>query len=114
MLAKAESKCPSKREGGSLGYFPRGEMSKDFEAVIFNPETTLETLIGPFKSTSGWHIAVIHDRFLPTEEHIKEEEERKKQRDESTGKNGAKQAASVGRCKLDPSLKAPCFQPLNL
>ena len=23
-------------------------------------------------------------------------------------------AYAVGRCKLDPSLKAPCFQPLNL
>jgi len=99
LMAKAESKCPSKREGGSLGYFPRGEMSKDFEAVIFNPETPLETLIAPFKSTSGWHIAVIHDRFLPTEEHIKEQEEKKKQRDESTGKNGAKQAASEEREK---------------
>lgn len=53
-LAKENSDCPSKEQGGSLGSFPRGQMVKAFEDAAFSQETNA---IGPVVETMfGYHI----------------------------------------------------------
>ena len=52
-LAQEESKCPSKKKGGDLGWFGRGKMVREFENLAFS----LKKLdIGIVKTQFGWHI----------------------------------------------------------
>jgi parvulin-like peptidyl-prolyl isomerase len=46
--------------GGNLGYFPRGEMVDEFDAVVF--KLNLNETSGIFRTSFGFHIAKIHDR----------------------------------------------------
>ena len=52
-LAEKCSLCPSRQNGGDLGYFERGEMVKEFEDACFDNEVgqivTVETQF-------GWHL----------------------------------------------------------
>ena len=59
-LAKANSDCPSKSSGGSLGAFGRGQMVKEFEDVAF----TLEPgkVSDPVKTQFGWHLILVTKR----------------------------------------------------
>lgn len=59
-LAKRFSSCPSKRDGGSLGWFGRGQMVKAFEDAAFNGRKG-ET-VGPVKTEFGWHLIRIVDQ----------------------------------------------------
>ena len=53
-IAKEHSDCPSKKEGGDLGTFPRGQMVKAFEDAAFSQATNT---IGPVVETPfGFHI----------------------------------------------------------
>ncbi len=54
-LARNFSDCPSKAEGGDLGWFGRGRMVPDFEDVIFG--LNLNEYSEPFQTRFGWHIA---------------------------------------------------------
>lgn len=47
-------------QGGSLGWFPLGEMVEEFEANVqpMEPGQTSEI----FRSVFGWHIATLHDK----------------------------------------------------
>ena len=49
-LAEKISLCPSRANGGDLGYFERGEMIKEFEDVCFDTEggdlATVDTNFG--------------------------------------------------------------------
>ena len=58
-LAKRFSKCPSKSKGGSLGWFKRGEMVKEFEDACFNGKTGD---IVKVKTEFGYHIIKIVDQ----------------------------------------------------
>lgn len=52
-LAMDESKCPSKKRGGDLGWFGRGKMVKEFENFSFNLK---KGDLGIVKTQFGWHV----------------------------------------------------------
>jgi parvulin-like peptidyl-prolyl isomerase len=54
-LAKQHSSCPSKKRGGDLGWFTRGQMVKEFENAAFSLEKNVVTK-EPVKTQFGYHI----------------------------------------------------------
>lgn len=52
-LAKKWSSCPSKKKGGDLGWFAKGDMVPEFDAVCFtaNPGD-----LSVCKTEFGWHV----------------------------------------------------------
>ncbi len=53
-LARKFSICPSKKKGGDLGEFRRGQMVKGFDDVVFKRE--LLKVHGPIKTKFGYHL----------------------------------------------------------
>lgn len=72
--AKKYSKCPSKANGGDLGYFTRGKMVKEFENASFELEKG--QMSEPVKTSFGYHIIEVLDK---KEEEISPFEEVKEQ-----------------------------------
>jgi len=58
-LAKEKSLCPSGKKGGSLGWFSRGQMVREFENSAFSGKKG--AIIGPVKTQFGYHIIRIND-----------------------------------------------------
>ena len=58
-VAREKSKCPSKKNGGSLGWFGRGQMVKEFEQAAFSMEKG--EISKPVKTQFGWHIIKVDD-----------------------------------------------------
>ena len=58
--AKEYSQCPSKAQGGDLGYFGRGMMVKEFETAAFDGEVGKVT--DPVKTQFGWHLIKVVDK----------------------------------------------------
>ena len=54
LLAKRFSTCPSKKQGGNLGEFGRGDMVKGFDDVVF--KKSLNEVHGPVKTRFGYHL----------------------------------------------------------
>lgn len=74
-LAKKNSDCPSKEQGGDLGTFTRGQMVKPFEDAAFSQQ---KNAIGPVVETDfGFHIIQVLERKSP--EVVKLDGETKKQ-----------------------------------
>ncbi len=61
LMARTLSDDPSaQRNGGDLGYFPREQMVKEFADAAF--DAPLGAIVGPVKTTFGYHIIKVHDR----------------------------------------------------
>ncbi|MBR2068455.1 MAG: peptidylprolyl isomerase [Candidatus Gastranaerophilales bacterium] len=58
--AKEYSSCPSGKQGGDLGYFPKGVMVKPFEDAAFSAEVNKVT--DPVQTQFGWHLIKVTDR----------------------------------------------------
>jgi len=62
-LAKSNSDCPSKKNGGDLGTISRGEMVKPFEDAAFTQD---KNVIGPVVETEfGYHIIQVLEHNPP-------------------------------------------------
>ncbi|MCO4798907.1 MAG: peptidylprolyl isomerase [Colwelliaceae bacterium] len=53
-MAKKFSTCPSKKKGGDLGEFKKGQMVKAFDDVVF--KRAVLTVHGPIKTRFGFHL----------------------------------------------------------
>jgi len=58
--AKKYSLCPSKANGGDLGYFGRGMMVKPFEKGAFEGE--IGKVSEPVQTQFGWHLIKVVDK----------------------------------------------------
>ena len=58
-IAAIKSICPSRKNGGNLGWFGRGRMVKEFEAIAFS--TPKGQISKPFKTQFGWHVIKVID-----------------------------------------------------
>ncbi|MEA9975692.1 MULTISPECIES: peptidylprolyl isomerase [unclassified Pseudomonas] len=59
-IAKANSSCPSSRQGGDLGSFGPGQMVKEFDSVVFS--APINAVQGPVKTQFGYHLLEVTSR----------------------------------------------------
>ncbi|MBF0543497.1 MAG: peptidyl-prolyl cis-trans isomerase [Candidatus Riflebacteria bacterium] len=59
-LAKANSKCPSSKEGGDLGFFATGQMVPEFDEAAQSAE--IGKVVGPIKTKFGYHLIKVIER----------------------------------------------------
>lgn len=68
--AKQHSKCPSKAQGGNLGYFEEGKMVPEFEAAAFNMKQN--EISSPIKTQFGYHLIMVADKKEKSEKAFSE------------------------------------------
>lgn len=76
-LAKERSSCPSKEQGGDLGYFERGKMVKEFEDAAF--ALGAGEMSGLVKTQFGYHIIKVEDKKTPYTDEFEEVKEKIKE-----------------------------------
>lgn len=59
-VAKANSQCPSSRDGGDLGQFGPGMMVPEFDKVVFSAD--VGSLEGPIQTQFGYHLLEVTER----------------------------------------------------
>ena len=59
-LASQKSQGPSKTRGGDLGWFSKGEMVKEFDAVVFKLKKG-QVSAKPVKTQFGWHVIKVEE-----------------------------------------------------
>lgn len=59
-VARLNSSCPSKRQGGDLGEFSPGMMVREFDEVVFSGE--VGKVLGPVRTQFGWHLIEVTQR----------------------------------------------------
>jgi peptidyl-prolyl cis-trans isomerase C len=64
-LARQYSMCPSKQDGGDLGWFERGMMVPEFEDAAFENEKG--TVVGPVRTQFGYHVILVIDQKINTD-----------------------------------------------
>lgn len=60
-VAKRESSCPSRQQGGDLGTFNPGQMVPEFDHAVFTGE--VNRLLGPVKTQFGYHLIEVTGRW---------------------------------------------------
>ena len=55
-IAQNESKCPSGKKGGDLGWFKRGRMVPEFDKFCFSHKQGER---GVIKTQFGWHVITV-------------------------------------------------------
>ena len=60
-VAKANSACPSRMQGGDLGAFTPGQMVREFDEVVFSGP--VGQCLGPVKTQFGYHLIEITKRW---------------------------------------------------
>lgn len=58
--AEDKSQCPSKQQGGDLGYFGRGQMVPEFEHAAFI--LPVGEVSDPIQTQFGWHLILVTDK----------------------------------------------------
>ncbi len=58
-LAKKYSQCPSKEDGGNLGYNQRDRLLPEFTEVAYKQKKL--KVSEPFETSVGWHLAKVYD-----------------------------------------------------
>ena len=58
ICARERSECASKDDGGDLGWKVRGQMSKQFNDIVFTEEPG--KVYGPFETDKGLHLLYLH------------------------------------------------------
>ncbi|MEO1129264.1 MAG: peptidylprolyl isomerase [Planctomycetota bacterium] len=61
-LAKEHSKCPSGRDGGSLGTFSKGDMVPEFDQVVFG-DLAVGAISEPVQTQFGYHLIKVEQRM---------------------------------------------------
>lgn len=60
-VAKANSSCPSRMQGGDLGTFAKGQMVREFDEVVFS--APIGQCVGPVKTQFGFHLIEVTKRW---------------------------------------------------
>lgn len=60
-VARANSSCPSRQQGGDLGTFSRGMMVPEFDAAVFGGE--VGKVLGPVQTQFGYHLIEVTKRW---------------------------------------------------
>jgi len=58
-LARKHSKCPSAKQGGTLGEVSHGEMVPEFDQVVFGEQPEDGEVTEPVKTAFGYHLIKI-------------------------------------------------------